>query len=199
MRDHGYPSIGAAISVNEMAIHDDAGQPVPEGAKGEIVIRGHNVMLGYHDNLKANESAFTHGWFRSGDEGFYKRGPDGAAYFFISGRFKELIVRGGVKISPLEVDEVLNRIDGVKAAMAVGFDNVTYGEEVGAYVVRLPDAAVTEEQIIAAARKQLPFSIAPKVVVFGESFPVTSTGKYQRNQLKPLFEQWKQVQFRDQK
>jgi acyl-CoA synthetase (AMP-forming)/AMP-acid ligase II len=197
IRDHGYPSIGVAVGTNLMAIHDDSGNEVAEGAKGEIVIRGHNVMLGYHENLKANEGAFTHGWFRSGDEGFFLYGAHREKYFFISGRFKELIIRGGVKISPLEVDEVLNRIPGVKAAMAVGFDNVTYGEEVGAYVVKLPGAELTEEMVIKAARATLPFALAPKVVVFGETFPVTSTGKYQRNQLKPQFAQWKEKQFRE--
>ncbi len=197
MRDFGYPSIGAAICTNEMAIHDDNGREVGEGAKGEIVIRGHNVMIGYNDNLTANTNAFTHGWFRSGDEGFYKLGADGKKYFFISGRFKELIIRGGVKISPLEVDEVLNRIAGVKAAMAVGFENTVYGEEVGAYVVKLPGARLDEAAVIAACRATMPFSMSPKAVVFGETFPVTSTGKYQRNQLKPLFAPWKDTQFRD--
>jgi long-chain acyl-CoA synthetase len=197
MRQYGYPSIGAPLATNEMAIHDDNGQPLGEGQKGEIVIRGHNIMPGYYDNLKANENAFTHGWFRSGDEGFFKAGPDGRPYFFISGRFKELIVRGGVKISPLEIDEVLNRIEGVQAAMAVGFENVTYGEEVGAYVVKKPGSNTDEEKIIAACRAVLPFAMAPKVVIFGETFPVTSTGKYQRNTLKPLFAAHQKTQFRE--
>jgi len=197
MRDYGYPSIGVPVEANEMAIHDDSGKALPEGEKGEIVIRGHNVMLGYNDNLKANENAFTHGWFRSGDEGFFKRGENGEMYFFISGRFKELIIRGGVKISPLEVDEVLNRIPGVKAAMAVGFENTTYGEEVGAYVVKQPGAQITEESVLRACREKMPFWMSPKVVVFGETFPVTSTGKYQRNQLKPLFSACRDVQYRE--
>lgn len=196
MRDYGYPSIGIAVPANEMAIHDDHGQPLPEGGKGEIVIRGHNVTLGYANNQQANENAFTHGWFRSGDEGFWKKGADGQAYYFISGRFKELIIRGGVKISPLEVDEILNRCPGVKAGMAVGFEHTTYGEEVGAYIVKHPGAEVTEVQVLEHCRKHLAAHAAPKVVVFGETFPVTSTGKYQRNQLKPQFAQWKDAQFK---
>jgi len=205
MRDFGYPSIGAPIACNEMAIHDEYGRAQAEGVKGEIVIRGHNVTPGYYDNLKANEGAFTHGWFRTGDEGFFKRAPNvkgeqgqegGAPFFFISGRFKELIVRGGVKISPLEVDEVLNAINGVQAAMAVGFENVTYGEEVGAYVVRKPGSTVSADAVLSACRAKLAPHATPKVVVFGETFPVTSTGKYQRNTLKPLFSEWKEAQFR---
>ena len=196
MRSHGFPSIGIPLEINEMAIHDENGREAAEGARGEIVIRGHNVMLGYHENQKANDGAFTHGWFRSGDEGFYKTCPEGRRYFFISGRFKELIIRGGVKISPLEVDEVLNGIEGVQAAMAVGFDNMTYGEEVGAYVVRKAGADLSAEKVLAECRARLPFWMSPKVVVFGETFPVTSTGKYQRNQLKPLFGEWREMQFR---
>jgi len=196
MRDYGYPSIGIPVRTNAMAIHDDNGHAMPEGAKGEIVIRGHNIMLGYHGNVNANAASFTHGWFRSGDEGFFKKGPAGEMYFFISGRFKELIIRGGVKISPLEVDEVLNGIPGVKAAMAVGFENTTYGEEVGAYVVKQPGSEVTEEMVLNVCREKMPFWMSPKAVVFGETFPVTSTGKYQRNQLKPLFEKCRDIQYR---
>ncbi|MCK6473046.1 MAG: acyl--CoA ligase [Planctomycetes bacterium] len=196
MRDHGYPSIGVPVPANEMAIHDDHGQALPEGAKGEIVARGHNVMPGYANNRKANEGAFTHGWFRSGDEGFWKKGADGMPYFFISGRFKELIVRGGVKISPLEVDEAINSVVGVQAGMAVGFENKYYGEEVGAYIVKKAGAELTEQQVIDALKKKLASHAVPKVVLFGTNFPVTSTGKYQRNQLKPRFAQWKDTQFK---
>jgi long-chain acyl-CoA synthetase len=94
---------------------------------------------------------------------------------------------------------VLNAIPGVKAAMAVGFDNDYYGEEVGAYVQREEGSSVTADQIISACRNELPYSKCPKVVQFGETFPVTSTGKYQRNKLKPLFAEWKGVQFREDK
>lgn len=81
--------------------------------------------------------------------------------------------------------------------MAVGFENSFYGEEVGAYVQLEAGAALTEEAILRACREKLPFAKCPKVVVFGDSFPVTSTGKYQRNKLKPLFIQWKETQFRE--
>src|SRR5581483_1286738 len=101
-------------------------------------------------------------WFRSGDEGFYRTGEDGRPYFFITGRIKELIIRGGVKYAPLDIDEVLNAIPGVKAAMAVGFENSFYGEEVGAYVQLEADASLTEEQILRACRAKLPFAKCPK-------------------------------------
>src|SRR5207237_3113349 len=161
--------------------------PLPEDARGEIVIRGHNVMRYYFKRPDANRDTFAHGWFRSGDEGFYKTGKEGRSYFFITGRLKELIIRGGVNYSPFDIDEVLNAIPGVKAAMAVGFENDFYGEEIGASVQLEENATLTEADILAACREKLPFSKRPKVVLFGETFPVTSTGKYQRNKLKPMF------------
>lgn len=197
MTECGFPSIGCPISANEMAIHDLEGNPLGEGMRGEIVARGHNVMKYYFKRPDANRDAFAHGWFRSGDEGFYYRGENGRDYYFITGRLKELIIRGGVNYSPFDIDEVLNAIPGVKAAMAVGFENDFYGEEVGAYVQLEEGAALTESDIIAACVSELPYSKRPKVVVFGDTFPVTSTGKYQRNKLKPLFTQWKGTQFRE--
>ncbi|HZP82134.1 MAG TPA: fatty acid--CoA ligase family protein, partial [Chthonomonadaceae bacterium] len=169
----------------------------PEDARGEIVARGYNVMKYYFKRLDANRDTFAHGWFRSGDEGFYRTGTDGRAYFFITGRLKELIIRGGINYAPFDIDEALNAIPGVKAAMAVGFENRYYGEEVGAYVQLEAGAQLTEAEILRACREKLPFAKCPKVVVFGDTFPVTSTGKYQRNKLKPLFVQWKETQFRE--
>jgi long-chain acyl-CoA synthetase len=193
MRDHGFPSIGVAIPPNEMAIHDAAGRELPDGERGEIVIRGHNVMKEYFGRSDANAEAFAHGWFRSGDEGFRKEG-----FYFITGRIKELIIRGGVNLSPLEIDEVLNGIPGVAAGLAVGFANDWYGEEVGAYVKRMPGAdPVAEAEILRACAVALPFHKRPKVVVFGETIPVTSTGKYQRRKLLDLFGEWRGVQFRE--
>jgi long-chain acyl-CoA synthetase len=192
MGEHGFPSIGMAVPPNEMAIHDPEGREVADGERGEIVIRGHNVMQGYFGRPEANAEAFAHGWFRSGDEGFRKDG-----YYFITGRIKELIIRGGVNLSPLEIDEVLNRVTGVAAGLAVGFANDWYGEEVGAYVKRAPGADVREEEILRACAHALPFHKRPKVVVFGETIPVTSTGKYQRRKLLDLFASWRAVQFRE--
>jgi long-chain acyl-CoA synthetase len=196
MRDHGFPSIGTPLPPNEMAIHDRDGNPLPEGERGEIVIRGVNVMRGYYRRPEANAETFAHAWFRSGDEGFFRRGPGGRDYYFITGRIKELIIRGGVNLSPFEIDEVLNAIPGVARGLAVGFENRWYGEEVGAYVMLEPGARLEEAAILRACREKLPFAKAPKVVVFGSDIPVTSTGKYQRGRLVPLFAAFKDVQYR---
>jgi long-chain acyl-CoA synthetase len=196
MRDFGFPSIGVAIAGCEMAIHDPDGRPLPPGARGEIVICGPTVMEGYFNRPDANAEAFAHGWFRSGDEGFFERDETGREFFFITGRIKELIIRGGVNLSPFEIDEALGRIPGVRCGLAVGFENHWYGEEVGAYVVPEDGAALDAETILAAVRAELPFHKTPKIVVFGTEIPVTSTGKYQRNKLKPFFAAWKETQFK---
>ncbi len=110
---------------------------------------------------------------------------------------KELIIRGGVNYSPFEIDEALTSLPGVKVGLAVGFPNTYYGEEVGAYVVLDEGSELDADSILRLARQKLPFSKSPKVVVIGEHIPVTSTGKYQRLKLAPLFAEYEQVQFRE--
>ncbi|MCP3983526.1 MAG: acyl--CoA ligase [bacterium] len=196
LRDHGFPSIGVPLPPNEMAIHDDQGQPVADGERGEIVVRGVNVMKGYFRRPEANAETFAHDWFRSGDEGFIRRDQSDRPWFFITGRMKELIIRGGVNLSPFEIDEVLNQIPGIACGLAVGFENRWYGEEVGAYVMREPGSDLDEATVLAACRRAIPFAKSPKVVVFGEDIPVTSTGKYQRGRLRNHFDAWRDEQFR---
>lgn len=197
--DFGFPSIGIAIEPNEMDIHNEHGESMPENTRGEIVIRGHNVMKYYDENSEANDKTFEFGWFRSGDEGFFVNDEKEKKYFFITGRLKELIIRGGVNIAPLEIDEVLMSIPEVKSAIAVGFDNDWYGEEVGALVLLKENIAGSDEvkeRIIKHCREKLPAYKSPKVVVFSDSIPVTSTGKYQRNKVKHLFAEFKTGQFK---
>ncbi len=196
MRTHGFPSIGCALPVNEMAVFSTEGIAMPPGERGEIVIRGENVMKGYYRRADTNREAFAHGWFHSGDEGFYLENDEGKRFFFITGRLKELIIRGGVNYSPFDIDEVLNAIPGVRTALAVGFENEFYGEEIGAYVVLQENTLLTEQDILTQCRKRLSFARSPKVVLFGTDIPVTSTGKYQRNKLKPYFSNWKNTQFK---
>jgi long-chain acyl-CoA synthetase len=197
MQEHGYPSIGCSLLPCEMDIHDDKGQPLQEGERGEIVIRGHIVMKHYFRRPEANAETFRHGWFRSGDEGFYRMDARGRRFFFITGRIKELINRGGVKFSPFDIDEILATMPGVKVGLAVAFDNAYYGEEIGAYVMPQEGASLTSGEVLTYCRERMPFEKTPKVVVFGHEAPVTATGKYQRYKLKDLFREWNEVQFRD--
>lgn len=199
--EFGFPSIGIPINCNEMEIHSDSGITLNEGTRGEIVIRGHNIMKYYYNNDEVNLETFKHGWFRSGDEGFFKFDSNGRKYFFITGRIKELIIRGGVNISPLEIDEVISGINCVKAGIAVGFENDWYGDEIGALVILKNeflnfDKDELKRHIIKECRKKLPFVKSPKVIEFTDIIPVTSTGKYQRNKAKHLFKDYKKIQFR---
>lgn len=198
MQDYGYPSIGAPINTNEMAIFsaDGSGQQLGPDERGEICIRGHNVMKYYYRRPEVNWETFKFGWFRSGDEGFYKVDEGGRPFFFITGRLKELINRGGVKFSPFDIEEVLLEMPQISTALAVAFDNDYYGEEVGAYVVLNQGETLSEEQVIAHCRARMTFEKSPKVVIFGTDIPVTSTGKYQRLKLRDLFDGWKHIQFR---
>lgn len=196
--DHGYPSIGMPVSTNEMAIFsaDGSGERLGPGERGEICIRGHNVMKYYFKRPDANQETFKFGWFRSGDEGFYLEDDRSRPFFFITGRIKELINRGGVKFSPFDIEEVLLEIPGVKVGLAVAFPNDYYGEEVGAYIVLEEGAVISADDVLAYCRDRMTFEKAPKAVVFGTEIPVTSTGKYQRLRLIDLFAAWEHTQFR---
>ncbi|MBX7047069.1 MAG: acyl--CoA ligase [Ignavibacteria bacterium] len=195
----GYPAIGIPIYWNEMEIHNDKGESQDENVRGEIVIRGHNVMKFYFNNDEANKKTFEFGWFRSGDEGFFRYDRHKNKYFFITGRIKELIIRGGVNISTLEVDEVISQCEFVRAGICVGFENDWYGEEVGALILLKEDVQPTEElkgKILKYFRSKLPAYKSPKVIIFSDAIPVTSTGKYQRNKVKHLFSEFKTTQFK---
>lgn len=198
MLDYGYPSIGCPIECNEMAIFDStgSGQMLGPGERGEICIRGHNIMKYYYQRPDANTETFRFNWFRSGDEGFYEEDESGRRFFFITGRIKELINRGGVKFSPFDIEEVLLEIPGVKVGLAIAFRNDYYGEEVGAYIVPQESMQVDVGTIIDHCRERMPFEKSPKAVVFGTDIPVTTTGKYQRLRLQDLFAEWEHTQFR---
>jgi long-chain acyl-CoA synthetase len=202
LTEYDFPSIGLALRHNVMTILDEQGKPVPEGVRGEICIRGRTVCAGYFKRDDANEAAFQWGWFRSGDEGFYIPDERGRQFFFISGRLKELIIRGGVNISPLEIDDVLKGHPAVKFAMALPFENRYYGEEIAAYVVpRDPASPPAERDLLAYCRGRLPFSKQPKVVLMGDEVPYTSTGKPKRLELKArlasALAQYRDRQFKD--
>jgi acyl-CoA synthetase (AMP-forming)/AMP-acid ligase II len=166
-------SVGPGTGV-EIAIFDDAGAALPAGAAGEVVIRGLNVMHGYENNPQANADAFVDGWFRTGDLGML----DGAGYLRLISRIKELINRGGEKIAPREIDEVLETHTAVKEAVAFGVPHPTWGEEVAAAVVLV--APVTEKELLAYCRERLADFKVPKRLYFVESIPRTPTGKVQR-------------------
>jgi acyl-CoA synthetase (AMP-forming)/AMP-acid ligase II len=160
----------------EVAIMDEAGRLLPAGEQGEVVIRGINVTPGYEDNADANRSAFTDGWFRTGDQG--RR--DGDGYIFLTGRIKELINRGGEKISPREIDEALLEHPAVAEALAFAMPHPKLGEEVAAAVVPREPGSITERELRMFLAGRLSDFKVPRRIVFLEEIPRGATGKLQR-------------------
>lgn len=160
----------------EVAIMDDAGQLLPTGSTGEVVIRGPNVTDGYENNPAANASAFTNGWFRTGDQGVI----DEDGYLTLTGRLKEIINRGGEKISPKEVDEVLMDHPAVQQVVTFAVPHAKLGEEVGAAVVLREGMHATDAELREFASNRLaPFKV-PRTVLFLDEIPKGATGKLQR-------------------
>ncbi len=166
-------SVGPGTGV-EIGIMDDAGNLLPQGDRGEVVIQGPNVVSGYENNPEANAKSFTNGWFRTGDQGVL----DSEGYLTLTGRIKELINRGGEKIGPREIDEVLLTHPAVAEAVAFGIPHPTWGEEVAAAVVlREPQP---ESAIVAYCKERLADFKVPKKLFVVETIPRTATGKIQR-------------------
>jgi acyl-CoA synthetase (AMP-forming)/AMP-acid ligase II len=157
-----------------IGIMDEAGELLPQGSRGEVVIQGPTVIDGYENNAEANAKAFTGGWFRTGDQGLLD--PEG--YLSLVGRLKEMINRGGEKIAPHEIDNVLLQHPAVGEAVAFGSPHPAWGEEVAAAVVLKGEA--TEKELIAFARDRLADYKVPKKLYIVEQIPRTATGKIQR-------------------
>jgi len=160
----------------EIAIMGEGGTLVGPGVTGEIVIRGENVTGGYENNDKANAEAFTHGWFRTGDQGVL----DSEGYLSITGRLKEIINRGGEKISPREVDEILMDHPAVLQVVTFGIPHEKLGEEVGAVVVLREGMAATERELRDFVAGRIADFKVPKKVLFMAEIPKGATGKLQR-------------------
>jgi acyl-CoA synthetase (AMP-forming)/AMP-acid ligase II/acetyltransferase-like isoleucine patch superfamily enzyme/acyl carrier protein len=160
----------------EMGIMDDAGNLLPPGEIGEVVVRGANVTAGYENNPKANQAAFTNGWFRTGDQGRF----DADGYLFLTGRLKEIINQGGEKIAPMEVDDVLTQHPAVAQAVTFPVPHPTLGEDVAAAVVLKRGAQLTEVELRDFARARLAEFKTPKQILFLDQIPKGPTGKLQR-------------------
>ena len=169
-------SVGRGTGV-EITILDADGAEQPIGQSGEVCICGANVIDGYENNPEANASSFVNGWFRTGDLGTL----DAGGYVRLLGRIKELINRGGEKISPREVDEVLESHPAVAEAVCFGVPHPTWGEEVAAAVVL--SAPATEKELLAFCRQRLADFKVPRRLHIVESIPKGPTGKAQRRSL----------------
>src|SRR3989440_5827164 len=166
-------SVGPGTAV-EIAILNEKGNLLPPGTVGEVSIKGGNVFRGYEGNAEANAESFSNGWFRTGDQGTL----DHEGYLTLVGRLKELINRGGEKISPREIDEALLRHPSVAEACCFGIPDRVYGEGVAAAVVLTEEA--TEKDLIAHCRSSLSDFKCPTTIYITDSIPRTATGKIQR-------------------
>lgn len=160
----------------EVAIMNDAGALMPQGEIGEVVIRGPNVTRGYEKNPEANATAFTDGWFRTGDQGML----DEEGYLRLTGRLKEIINRGGEKVSPLEVDEVIMDHPAVAQCVTFAMPHKSLGEEVAAAVVLREGQTAEEKDIRDFVQSRLADFKAPRRVVILDEIPKGATGKLQR-------------------
>jgi len=159
------------------------GEEVPLGTQGEVIIRGYNVMQGYYKNeVETNKALSIGGWLHTGDMGFL----DGDGNLHLTGRTKELIIRGGENISPAEIEGVLSRDPAVDACKAVGVPSEHYGEEVCLCVILGRGVIRTEEEIRTRLLKHLAYYKVPKYILFFDSFPQTSTGKIKIGELKEM-------------
>jgi acyl-CoA synthetase (AMP-forming)/AMP-acid ligase II len=147
-----------------------------KGGRGEVVIRGRNVTPGYESNPEANAAAFSDGWFRTGDQG--EMDEDG--YLWITGRLKELINRGGEKVSPLEVDEVLMDHPAVAQAVTFAMPHDKLGEEVAAAIVIREGETLSDSELRDFARARLADFKVPRKIVILDEIPKGATGKLQR-------------------
>ena len=160
----------------EVSVMDAEGNLLEPGAVGEIVIRGPNVTPGYENNPEANATAFTNGWFRTGDQGVM----DEDLYVTLTGRLKEIINRGGEKISPKEVDEVLMDHPAVQQVVTFAVPHDKLGEEVAAAVVFREGAEATTGEIRDFAAERLAAFKVPRTVLVLDEIPKGPTGKLRR-------------------
>jgi acyl-CoA synthetase (AMP-forming)/AMP-acid ligase II len=165
--------VGAGLRVRIM---DKEGNDVGNNQRGEVAIQGANVFRGYENNAEANARAFVNGWFRTGDEGML----DSDCYLHLTGRIKDIIIRGGENIAPHEVDEILLRHPAVAAAVTFGAVHPTLGEEVAAAVVLQEGQEASESAIIKHCREHLADYKTPKKIYIVKSIPTTATGKIRR-------------------
>lgn len=173
-------SVGPGTEVR-ISIMDDQGRHLPTGDRGEVVIQGPNVIREYENNPEANATSFVDGWFRTGDQGML----DADGYLTLTGRLKELINRGGEKISPREIDEVLLTHPAIAEAVCFGVPHATWGEEVAAAVVL--HGAATEAELLGYCRERLADFKRPKQIHITDAIPRTATGKIQRRVVAQVF------------
>jgi len=174
-------SIGTPIRGVEMKVVDADGNELPPGEAGEIVIRGHNVMKGYWRRPEATEAVIRDGWFHTGDVA--RVDEDG--YFFIVGRQKDLIIRGGYNVYPREIEEVMHEHPAVAEVAVIGIPHAELGEEVAAAVTLKPGATATADELRGYVKSQVAAYKYPRKVWIVDALPKNATGKIMKREIVP--------------
>ncbi len=174
-------SIGIPIPGVEMKLINDDWSDVPDGpdAIGEIAIKGHNIMKGYHGRPDATAEAIKDGWFRSGD--LARKDEDG--WYYIVDRSKDMIIRGGFNVYPRELEEVLMEHPAVSLVAVIGVPHDSHGEEIKAVIVKKPGDATTEDELVAWGKEQFASYKYPRIVEFRDELPMTATGKILKREI----------------
>jgi len=167
----------------DVCIMDDNDKILNQGEVGEVCIKGNNVTLGYDKNPEANKKSFSNGWFRTGDQGYF----DQDGYLKISGRLKEIINKGGEKISPLEVDNILMDHPLIEQAVCFGYEDKMLGEEIAAAIIVKEGQNFSEIDVKNYVEEKLVKFKIPKKIFFVNEIPKGATGKLQRNILAKNF------------
>jgi len=173
-------TVGLPIFGVEIRCFDEHDNQVAPGKRGEVVVRGPNVMKGYYNRPDATAEAMRGGWFRTGDIGQF----DADGYLAIVDRKKDMILRGGFNVYPREIEEVLMTHPAVALVAVVGVPDERLGEEIKAFVVRRPDSSVTEDELVAWSREQMAAFKYPRLFEFRDALPMNATGKVLKRELR---------------
>ncbi len=179
-------TVGQALPHIEVKVIDvETGATLPPGAQGEVCCRGYNVMKGYYNNPQATADAIDNdGWLHSGDLGVM----DKEGFLSITGRYKDMIIRGGENIYPKEIEEFLYRMEGVQDIQVAAVPSQKYGEEVGAFIIRKKDSDIEESDVKDFCRGNISRHKIPRYVTFVEGYPMTASGKIQKYKLSEMSE-----------
>jgi fatty-acyl-CoA synthase len=180
-------TVGRALPHIEVKITDpETGKPLSPGQQGEICCRGYNIMKGYYNNPEATKKAIDDdGWLHTGDLGVM----DGQGNLSITGRHKDMIIRGGENIYPREIEEFLIRMEGIRDVQVAAVPSQKYGEEVGAFIIPKEGADLEPSDVIDFCRGRISRFKIPKYVHFLKEYPMTASGKIQKYKLTEMSEQ----------
>ncbi|CCO22853.1 AMP-binding protein [Maridesulfovibrio hydrothermalis] len=177
-------SVGRAMPEIEVAIFNpETGEKCAHGETGEICCRGYNVMKGYYNNPEASASAVdVDGWLHSGDLGTMDEG----GYVAVTGRLKDMIIRGGENIYPREIEEFLYTMNGILDVQVAGVPSVKFGEQVGAFIILKDGVEMTSQDVIDFCRGKIARYKIPKFITFLDAYPMTASGKIQKYKLRDM-------------